>query len=434
MPLRPREGILKTIRLISWNLTRACNLACAHCYLDAEQRRAGGDGEMATDEALAVIDDLARSAPGAMVVLTGGEPLLRTDLEVLVGACALRDLVPVIGTNGTLLNETRAGSLKTAGAKGVGISIDSTDPVFHDEVRGRKGAWLGALEGIAAAHGAGLPVLMQSTLFERNRIEIGRLVDLARDLEATALNFFFLVCTGRGAVQTDISAQSYELALRTILSLQDQSPDMMIRARCAPYVRRLMGLRAGEGRGAFADFSSACLAGRSYLRITPDGKVTPCPYIPLSLGSVRERPLDAILSGTPEIERLRDEPPAGKCGRCDFALSCGGCRARALAAGGDLMAEDPKCDYVPAPGTLPETAPLGATADGLPWHPEAAARLTNVPAFVRSRVRERLERKAAAEGLAEITAEFMLRNRPPWLVRGESPPVARPGMPRRGSR
>lgn len=425
---------MKTIRLISWNLTRACNLACAHCYLDAEQRRAGGEGEMTTDEALMVIDGLARSAPGAMVVLTGGEPLLRTDLEVLVGACASRDLMPVIGTNGTLLDEARAVSLKAAGAEGVGISIDSTDPGFHDDLRGRKGAWLGALDGIAAARGAGLPVLMQSTLFERNRREIDRLADLAGDLEAAALNFFFLVCTGRGATQTDISPLSYDLALRAILSLQEQHPDMMIRARCAPYIRRLMGLHAGEGRGAFADFSSACLAGRSYLRITPDGKVTPCPYISLSLGSVRERSLDAILAGAPEIGRLRNEPPAGKCGSCDYALSCGGCRARALAAGGDLLAEDPKCNYLPTPGTLPETAPVGVTAGGLPWHPEAEARLANIPAFVRSRVRERLEKKAAAEGLAEITAEFMLRNRPPWLVRGEVPPVAFPGRPGRGSR
>ena len=412
--------------LISWNLTRRCNLACGHCYLDAGQRE-GADGRgMATEEALRIVDDLAATAPGAMVILTGGEPLLRKDLETLVAACAGRNLMPVVGSNGTILDEARARSLVTAGARGIGISVDSAGPGFHDSVRGRKGAWVGALDGIAAARIAGLPVLMQATLFEQNHREIGRLVDLARDLGAVALNFFFLVCTGRGATQTDISSASYDLALREIIALQEAHPDIVIRARCAPYVRRLMGLRAGEGKGAFADFSSACLAGRSYLRITPEGGVTPCPYIPIEIGSVRQRSLAVILAEAPEIRRLRNETPAGKCGRCDFGLSCGGCRARALAACGDLMAEDPKCGYVPAPTAVPEATPVQPSEEGVRWRADAEARLANIPAFVRARIRKRLEEKAAAQGLSEITPEFMLRNRPPWLARGEPPPASRP--------
>ena len=420
--------------LISWNLTRRCNLVCGHCYLDAGQRNGADGNGLATEEALRIVDDLATAAPGAMVILTGGEPLLRRDLETLVAACAKRNLTPVIGSNGTILDETRARSLVAAGARGIGISVDSASPGFHDSLRGRKGAWLGALDGIAAARVAGLPVLMQATLFEQNRREIGRLADLARDLGAVALNFFFLVCTGRGATQTDISAASYDLALREIIALQDQHSDIVVRARCAPYVRRLMGLRAGEGKGAFADFSSACLAGRSYLRITPEGGVTPCPYIPIEIGSVRAKSLAAILAEAPEIGRLRNEPPAGKCGRCEFDLSCGGCRARALAACGDLMAEDPKCGYIPAPTAVPETVPAQSSDEGVRWRADAETRLGNIPAFVRGRIRKRLEEKAVAEGLSEITPEFMLRNRPPWLVRGESPPIFRPDRPPRGAR
>jgi radical SAM protein with 4Fe4S-binding SPASM domain len=420
--------------LVSWNLTRRCNLACGHCYLDAGQRNGPDGNGLATEDALRIVDDLATSAPGAMVILTGGEPLLRKDLETLVATCAARGLTPVIGSNGTILDEARARSLAAAGARGVGISVDSAAPDFHDSLRGRSGAWLGALDGIAAARVAGLPVLMQAALFEQNRQEIGRIADLARDLGATALNFFFLVCTGRGATQTDISPASYELALREIVVLQDKHPDIVIRARCAPYVRRLMGLRAGEGKGAFADFSSACLAGRSYLRITPEGGVTPCPYIPLVIGSIREKSLAAILAKAPEIRRLRDEPPSGKCGRCEFALSCGGCRARALAACGDLMAEDPKCAYAPAPNAIPEMAPVRSPGAGVSWRADAEARLANIPVFVRARVRKRLEEKAAEEGLAEITPEFMFRNRPPWLARGELPPAFPPDTRPRGAR
>lgn len=420
--------------LISWNLTRRCNLACGHCYLDAGQRNGPGGNGLATEDTLRIVDELAASAPGAMVILTGGEPLLRKDLETLVTACAERGLAPVIGTNGTILDADRARSLVDAGARGVGISINSVDPELHDTLRGKPGAWLGALDGIAAARGAGLPVLMQATLFEQNRREIRRLADLARDMGAVALNFFFLVCTGRGATQTDISAASYEQALKEIIALQHERADIVTRARCAPYVRRLMGLHAGEGKGAFADFSSACLAGRSYLRITPEGGVTPCPYIPLEIGSLRRKSLAAILAEAPEIRRLRDETPGGKCGRCEFGLSCGGCRARALAAHGDLMAEDPKCGYVPAPGAVPEVKPVQPSEKGIRWRADAEARLANIPAFVRGHIRKRLEEKAAAQGLSEITPEFMLRNRPPWLARGEPPPGFRPDMRPRGAR
>lgn len=408
--------------LVSWNLTRRCNLACGHCYLDAGQRGEPEGNGIATEEALRIVGELAVSAPGAMVILTGGEPLLRKDLETLVTACAERDLMPVIGTNGTILNANRARSLVTAGARGVGISIDSVDPEFHDTLRGKQGAWRGALDGIAAARAVGLPVLMQSTLFEQNRREIDRLADLARDLGAVALNFFFLVCTGRGSNQTDISADSYDFALSRILALQDRYADIIIRARCAPYLRRLMGLHAGEGAGAFADFSSACLAGKSYVRITPEGGVTPCPYIPLEIGSVRENPLAAILAESSIIRRLRDDKPAGKCGRCEFGLSCGGCRARALAASGNLMAEDPKCGYIPAPDAVPEAVPCPDAPAGVRWRADAEARLANIPAFVRARIRKRLEDKAEAQGLAEITPEFMRLNRPQWLIRGEPPP------------
>jgi radical SAM protein with 4Fe4S-binding SPASM domain len=412
---------MSALRLISWNLTRRCNLACDHCYLDAVQRDQAADGELSGDEAQRVMRDIAVAAPGAMVVLTGGEPLLRPDLENLVRAAADHGLLPVIGSNGILLDDERAEALKAAGAAGVGVSVDSAGPDFHDRLRGRKGAWIGALRGIAAARAAGLPVLLQATLFEDNRREIVRLADLAVDLEATALNFFFLVCTGRGARQTDLSPAAYEEALHEIMALEMSYPELLVRVRCAPYARRLRGLHVGEGQGAFADWSSACLAGRSYLRIAPDGTVTPCPYIPAGLGNIRKRSLGTIFDNAPELRRLRDETPGGKCGRCDFRLSCGGCRARALATVGDLMAEDSKCAYEPPSDAVPETVAVTAGV-AVHWTAEAERALERVPAFVRERVRRRLEEKAMAQGLAEITPRFMFENRPPWLVRGGRSP------------
>lgn len=397
--------------LISWNLTRRCNLACGHCYLDAVQRKRDVGDELQLAEIAQVLDQIAEFAPGAMVVLTGGEPLLRRDLDDIVEHAAGRDLMPVIGTNGVLLTAARARRLRDAGAAGAGISLDSTTPAFHDRLRGQAGAWAGALAGMRAAREAGLGVLMQATLFEENRHQLPGFADLAAEVGAMALNFFFLVCTGRGVTQTDLSAEAYDASLREILALQAARPGLMIRARCAPYARRLLGLHAGESAGTYAEWSSACLAGRRYLRIGPRGEVTPCPYIPDADGSLRRQSLREIWETGASFVRLRDDLPAGKCGACDFRVSCGGCRARALATVGDLMAEDGKCGYRPPPDTRPEPLPVRQAVD-VAWSPDAQRLLERIPGFVRGRIRQGVEEKARAAGERAISVEFLQACRP----------------------
>lgn len=397
--------------LISWNLTRRCNLACDHCYLDAVQRKSDAGDELTLAEAARVIDEIAELAPGAMLVLTGGEPMLRRDLGDIVEHAAGSGLMPVVGTNGILLDDSKARHLRERGAAGVGISLDSTTAEFHDRLRGHDGAWQGALDGMRAARGAGLGVLVQATLFEENRHELAGFSDLAADVGAMALNFFFLVCTGRGVTQTDLSGQAYEETLREILGLQQARPELMIRARCAPYARRMLGLHAGESAPGYAEWSSACLAGRRYLRIGPKGEVTPCPYIPDAAGSVRWQPLREIWETGDAFVRLRQEMPGGKCDACDFRVSCGGCRARALATTGDLMAEDGKCNYCPPPSACPEPLPNRRPAI-IAWTPEAQRLLDRIPGFVRDKVRSSLEHQATAAGETLIAVDFVLAHRP----------------------
>ncbi|MCC7413157.1 MAG: radical SAM protein [Gammaproteobacteria bacterium] len=396
--------------LISWNLTRRCNLECGHCYLDATRRGRPAADELDTGAALALLDDLSAGAAGAMLVLTGGEPLLRRDLAEIVRAAAGHGLMPVIGSNGTLLDPRRARELRAAGAAGVGISLDSATPAFHDRLRGRSGAWADARAGLGAAQEAGLPILVQTTLFTDNLTDLEPLAGLAEALGAMAFNVFFLVCTGRGVQQTDLSAPAYEAALTRVIRLQEERPGIRIRARCAPYARRLLGLHAGCDTGPYAAWSSACLAGRSYGRITPAGRLTPCPYLPEPVADLRTQSFSEVWQTDPLLRRLRFELPGGKCGVCDFRYSCGGCRARAYAAGGDALAQDPKCRYEPAPGSLPELRPTQAT--GPEWTPEAEARLARIPAFVRGHVRRRLEQIARNDGVDRITAAFMHARRP----------------------
>lgn len=403
--------------IISWNLTRRCNLACGHCYIDAGRRRRSFPDELDTADAGRLIAQIAALAPGAMVVLSGGEPMLRRDLAALVQQAAKGGLAPVIGTNGTLLNEPRAKQLKGAGAAGVGISLDSATPSFHDHLRGKPGAWKAAMRGVAAARRAGLPVSLQATVFEENRCELTALAALAESLGAIALNFFFLVCTGRGVQRTDLSPAAYEETLLALIELQRRRPRLMIRARCAPHLRRLLGLHAGETRGDYAGWSSACLAGRSYLRIAPEGDVTPCPYIPLTLGNAARTPLREIWERHPLLARLRNELPSGKCGDCGFRYSCGGCRARALTQNGELMAEDPSCVHVRSAGAAPEAPPHEAARAEVAWDPAAQALLERIPAFVRAHIRARLEECAAKEGRSRVTVELMRSRRPPAFFR-----------------
>jgi radical SAM protein with 4Fe4S-binding SPASM domain len=403
-------------RIISWNLTRACNLACAHCYLDAEQRQSGGPDELQTDAAVDIVGQISALAPGAMLVLTGGEPLLRGDLDVIVTAAAKAGLMPVIGTNGLRLTDARADALRAAGAVGVGISLDSVDPPFHDRLRGAPGAHARALAGIQAAKRAGLAVQLQTTLFAETVDGIEDMAALAEAQGAMALHFFFLVCTGRGVTQTDMPGALYEAALQRILAAQEHHPRLMVRARCAPYMRRLLRLKQGESGGGYTEVSSACLAGRSYLRITPEGVVTPCPYIPEAVGDLKCAPLGDIWQGSPVFHRLRHELPSGKCGTCDFRLSCGGCRARALATTGDLMGEDGKCGYVRSAMSAPEPLPGSAPRESaIAWAPEAEAMLARIPGFVRETVRRKVEQAASREGLASITLDYMRARRPASL-------------------
>ena len=406
--------------ILSWNLTRRCNLACGHCYLDAVQRRDAPAGELDTSEALSVMEQVAGLAPGAMVVLSGGEPLLRRDLVALVKQAAAYGLAPVIGTNGTLLSERRAAGLKDAGAAGVGISVDSAEPAFHDRLRGVPGAWRAALRGAAAARRAGMAVSLQATLFEQNRDDLAALANLAEALGAMALNFFFLVCTGRGAIRTDLAPAAYEKTLARIIELQRSRPHLLIRARCAPYQRRLLGRSPGETTESYRAWSGACLAGHSYFRITPQGHVTPCPYIPEVVGDLRKTALREIWERHPALIRLRTELPGGKCGACDFRYSCGGCRARALAPQGDLMAEDTQCTYAAPADALPEPGPAPEPAN-VTWEPAAQSLLERIPAFARATVKARLEQSAAREETFRITVEFMRAHRPHFPLSGRPP-------------
>ncbi|MBI4714838.1 MAG: radical SAM protein [Nitrospirae bacterium] len=413
--------------LIAWNLTRRCNLRCDHCYLSAGERE-GGAGEPDTEASFRVIDDLASVNPEMMLVLTGGEPLLRKDLAEIAGYASRKGMMVVVGTNGTLLTDAKALELSECGVLGVSISLDSLQAGVHDGFRKRPGAWKGAVAGMEACAGQGLSFQVHATATRFNVHEIPAVMEFAWRKGARVFNLFFLICTGRGEMMSDITPAEYEDLLRFLLASREKFPGMLVRPRCAPHFKRIahetdpalpITLAQGyEGGG--------CLAGTRYARITPEGDLTPCPYIPMSVGNVFRTPFGWLWSRSPVFEALRRPDLKGKCGRCEFRLLCGGCRARPWASHRDLMDEDAWCLYTPGDGPVVTPPPPATVEVSLNWSEEALQRLDRLPYFLRKMVMRRVEAYAAERGEIRITPELMAEVRRRTF--GNETPSFRSGM------
>ncbi len=395
--------------LVSWNLTRLCNLRCPHCYLSAGKK---GDDELTTEECFGLIDEM-KALGTEMVILTGGEPLLRKDIYDLARRCAERGLWVVMGTNGVLINDRVAKKMVECGIKGVGISIDSVDPAMHNSFRGGPNSWEHSVRALEICRAHGLEVLVQSTVMAENYDEIPQLIDFARDMGAWSFNLYFLVQTGRGQQMNDLSAEQTEAMLGKLVESQEEYRPMLVRSKCAPHFKRI-----AYERGLGGLESGGCMAGTEYCRITPGGDVTPCPYMELSAGNIRTSSFTEIWQNSQLFKELRNpQQLGGRCGGCEYKELCGGCRCRAYAAFEDPLAEDPACTYEPTGHPLEMHKVL--------WDTEARARLERIPiAFIRNKVRSGLESFARRKSLSMITNEVMKEG-----LQGEGRPRAFPGMP-----
>ncbi|MFQ5675990.1 MAG: radical SAM protein [bacterium] len=383
--------------VISWNLTQRCNLRCKHCYIDAATAM---PGELSTGEALRVLDEIAEVCRETILILSGGEPLLRPDLDALVARAAAVGMTVVLGTNGTLLTDDRSRALAESGLSGVGISLDSLVSSRHDAFRGVAGAWRAAIEGINAAERAGLDVQIQMTLTRDTLGELPEVVQFARQARVRVLTIFFLVCTGRGQDLVDLTPEEYERALEWLADVKTDG--VMIRPRCAPTFRRVLAQTKPDSFLLNSD-AGRCMAGKNYCRIMPDGKLTPCPYMPLVAGSLREHSFGAIWRSAQHFQALRNPALQGRCGVCEYRELCGGCRARAFAASGNPLAEDPWCTYIPGTDQLPQ----GGEDTVVLWTAEAEAKLKKIPYFFRRTVRAAIDAIARQQGVATVTPAFL---------------------------
>ncbi|TNF55823.1 radical SAM protein [bacterium] len=341
---------------MAWEITRRCNLKCVHCRSSSELE-VGDHPDFSTKEAYRVIDDIASYAK-PVIVLSGGEPLLRKDVFDIARYGTEKGLRMCIATNGTLVTDKICEEIKTSGIRIVSLSLDGASEDIHDDFRKQKGAFAGTINAARLFKKHGIEFIVNSSFTRRNQEEISRVYELAKNLGATAWYMFMIVPTGRGEEIMDelISKEDYEEVLDWHYQMEKGEKDMLVRPTCAPHYYRVVLQKSKGEQEKFErrslKFSTGgakgCIAGQLIALIDVDGNVLPCSYFPKYAGNVREQSFKAIWEDSELFQDLRNfKKYKGKCGTCEFINVCGGCRARAYSVYGDYLEEEPFCGYLP---------------------------------------------------------------------------------------
>ena len=404
---KPAHGELSDkARLVFWEVTKGCNLRCIHCRATATELSSPTD--LPTRTALGIIDQIAEAA-NPILVLSGGEPLYRSDIFQLARYGTEKGLRVALATNGTLVTKDVARMIVDSGVRRVSISLDGADAITHDTFRGIPGAFDAAVRGLRNLKELGMSVQINMTIARHNAQQLPEVLQLARTLGADALHTFLLVPVGCGvdiAESQMVPPEEYERMLNWFYD-QSLTGGIELKATCAPHYfrvvrqRRAAERRAGEGLARIApannpvqqapatigptdmtmpgstgielkaqgigrpmghpgghpsDLSATtkgCLAGTGVCFISHEGEVYPCGYLPVVAGDLRKQTFADIWENSQVFHELRDTSALkGKCGCCEFRNVCMGCRARAFAATGNFMDEEPFCVYQPRTSSL----------------------------------------------------------------------------------
>ncbi len=376
-------------RLIFWESTAGCNLACIHCrrITVADQLM---PQDLKTEEVFNLIDQVTAFA-SPIFVLSGGEPLFRPDIFEIAQYATDAGLIVALATNGTLIDANVAQRIKDSGVRRVSVSFDGADAATHDIFRG-PGAFDAARRGIEELKKIDVPFQINTTVAQHNAHQMPETLALAKDMGAAALHLFLLVPVGCGveiAEDQQIQADKYEEILNWMYDAEIEG-GIELKATCAPHYFRIVRQRqaqerrqgivrerpasmhrqrnAGGGhpgghagghpgggeRHAMNAMTKGCLAGTGVCFVSHRGEVFPCGYLPVEAGNVRQQPFQEIWETSPLFAELRDpDLLGGKCGLCEFKNLCSGCRARSFGMTADYLAEEPFCTYEPRRGQVP---------------------------------------------------------------------------------
>jgi heme b synthase len=342
---------------IAWEITRRCNLKCIHCRSSSELE-IQAHPDFPTEEALRIIDDITSYAK-PVIVLSGGEPLLRNDVFDIARYGTEKGLRMCLATNGTLVTEKICTEIKDSGIKIVSLSLDGSTEAVHDDFRSQQGAFAGTVHAARLFKRHGIEFIINSSFTKRNQEEIPKVYQLAKDLGATAWYLFMIVPTGRGEeiMEELISKEDYERILEWHYDMEKDEKNLLVRPTCAPHYYRVVLQRSKKEGEKFQrrtlKFSTGgakgCIAGQLIVLVDVDGNVLPCSYFPKSAGNLREQSFQEIWEESELFRELRDfKKYKGKCGSCEYITVCGGCRARAYSVYGDYLGEEPFCSHMPS--------------------------------------------------------------------------------------
>ncbi|NLV03716.1 TIGR04053 family radical SAM/SPASM domain-containing protein [Haloferax volcanii] len=350
--------------VLIWEVTQACDLACDHCRADATPAR--HPDELTTAEGKRLLDQAREFGPGQLVVLSGGDPLARSDLAELVEYgtdLGLRMTLTPSGTS-SLTPETVA-DLADAGVRRMALSLDGATAASHDAFRGEDGSFDQTVAAARAAREAGLPLQINTTVCAQTVDELPALCDLVADLGAVLWSVFFLVPVGRGRVLDPISPERAERVMEWLTEVSEDAP-FGVKTTEAPHYRRVAIQRRRDASDAPPTDGIGrrlgITAGDGFAFVSHTGDLFPSGFLPATAGNVRDGGLVERYRESDLFRSLRDRDAlGGKCGACEFRHVCGGSRSRAYAHTGDPLASDPLCGYVPDgyDGPMPTTRSAG---------------------------------------------------------------------------
>jgi AdoMet-dependent heme synthase len=329
-----------------WEVTRACDLCCLHCRASATPLR--DSRELSTREALDLIEQLAELDPGVLV-LTGGDPFKRPDLDALIEAAVGRGLRVAIAPSVTpLLTRERLRRLAALGVGRIALSMDGPDAATHDRFRGTSGSFVATRVAIADVRDAGIPLQVNTSLTRQTVEQLPRTADLVAEIAPALWSVFLVVPVGRAAREQQLGPDASERVFHFLYEWSERT-GVAVKTTAAPAYRRVVLQRAAaERKGPRRPRPVAVNDGKGFVFVSHTGDVQPSGFLPLTTANVREERLADVYRYSRLFRALRDERRLeGKCGACPFRSVCGGSRARAHATTGNFLAEDPACAYVP---------------------------------------------------------------------------------------
>jgi heme b synthase len=342
-----------TPRLIAWEMTRSCNLDCIHCR--AAARFGPYPNELTTEESKKFLEDVAAFS-NPIMIMTGGEPMLRDDIWELAKYGTDLGLRMVMAPCGFLVTEDTVKKMLDSGIQRVSFSIDGATAESHDNFRRVEGAFASVMTAIESCNKMGMDFQVNTTVSRHNLAELEDILNLVIKLGAKAHHPFLLVPTGRGAELKDmeISPEDYEKTLTWFYEMRDKVP-IQFKPTCAPHYYRIFrqkerekGITVTPDTHGLDAMSKGCMGGQSFAFVSHTGKVQICGFLEEECGDIRKEPFSKIWDTSKVFKEMRAwDDYNGRCGYCEYRSVCGGCRARAFAFSGDYMDEEPFCTYEP---------------------------------------------------------------------------------------